>query len=66
MQDLPRGGATIFLGEGACDALRSHAFARGVWGHASPKNFWKWCVLEHIFIIFLLSKVCPQSTDNIY
>ena len=45
------GGATIcyffcnayktdILGGGvACDALRSHAFAMGVWGHASPKFF---------------------------
>ena len=37
MQDLPRGGGNFFLGEEACDALRSHAFARGVWGPASPK-----------------------------
>ena len=65
MQDLPRGGPTIFffLGGGgwvACDAWRSHAFARGVWGACFPENlFWNgaiWCVLEHIFIIFLLSK----------
>ena len=39
MQDLPRGGGNFFWGEEACDALRSHAFARGVWGHASPKFF---------------------------
>ena len=26
-------------GGGACDAWRSHAFARGVRGHASPKKF---------------------------
>ena len=34
--------------------------ARGVRGHASPKkkifNGAIWCVLEHIFIFFLLSK----------
>ena len=36
----------IFGGGGvACDALRSHAFARGVWGHASPKIFFEWCKL---------------------
>ena len=40
MQDLPR-EANYFLGEGvgACDAWRSHAFARGVRGQASPKIF---------------------------
>ena len=45
MQDLPRGWGNYFWGEGACDALRSHAFARGVWEHVSPKNFWEWCNL---------------------
>ena len=34
-----QGGPTIFFfGGGACDAWRSHAFARGVRGHASPKK----------------------------
>ena len=62
LQDLPR-GATIFFGGGgggACDAWHSHAFARGVWGHVSPKFFFKgaiWCVLEHIFINFYFQKV---------
>ena len=55
-----QGGPTIFFwGGGACNAWRSHAFARGVRGHASRKKFLNgaiWCVLEHIFIIFLLSK----------
>ena len=35
------------------------AFAKGVREHASPKKKFNgaiWCVLEHIFIIFLLSK----------
>ena len=35
------GGATIcccFFWGGACDALRSHVFAMGVWGHPSPKK----------------------------
>ena len=36
MQDLPRGG-NYYLGGGL--ATRSHAFARGVWGHASPEIF---------------------------
>ena len=45
MQDLTRGWGNYFWGEGACDALRSHAFARGVWEHVSPKNFWEWCNL---------------------
>ena len=50
----------FFLGGGACDAWRIHAFARGV-GGMFPPNFFLlngaiWCVLEHIFIIFLLSK----------
>ena len=53
------GGQLFFLGGGACETWRSHAFARGVRGHASPKKFLNgaiWCVLEHIFIDFLLSK----------
>ena len=28
----------FFLGGGVCVAWRSHAFARGVRGHASPKK----------------------------
>ena len=41
------GGATIFFfwGGGACEAWRSHAFARGVRGHASLKKFFEWCNL---------------------
>ena len=62
MQDLPRGAKYIFFfggGRVACDAWRSHAFARGVWRHASPKyvlNGAILCVLEHIFLNFSLSK----------
>ena len=49
----------------ACDAWRSHAFARGFGGmlykHIGVRNIFLngaiWCVLEYIFIIFLLSKV---------
>ena len=54
------GANSFFLGGGACDAWRSHVFSRGVRVHASTKisflNGAIWCVLEHIFIIFLLSK----------
>ena len=62
MQDLPRGGQLFFFffgGGGACDAWRTHAFARGVWGHASPKIFFEWCDLVRFgayFHNFLLSK----------
>ena len=56
-----QGGPTIFFwGGGAnCDAWRSHAFARGFGGMVPRKKFLNgaiWCVMEHIFIIFLLSK----------
>ena len=55
-----KGGQLFFFGGGEiCDAWRSHAFARGVRGHASSKFFLNgaiWCVLEHIIIIFILSK----------
>ena len=55
-----QGGPTIWGGGGwgACDSWPSHAFARGL-GHASPNfilNGAIWCVLEHIFLFFLLSK----------
>ena len=40
-----KGGQLFFLEGGACDAWRSNAFARGVWGHASPKFFFEWCNL---------------------
>ena len=43
MQDLPREANYFFGGVGACDAWRSHAFARGVRGHAFPKNFFELC-----------------------
>ena len=54
-------GPTIFLwgGGGACDAWRSHAFARGFGGMLPRKKILNgaiWCVLEHFFINFLLSK----------
>ena len=54
-----KGGQLLFGGGGACDAWHSHAFAKGVREHASPKKNFNgaiWCVLEHIFIFFLLSK----------
>ena len=53
-----KGGPTIIWG-GACDAWRSHAFARGFGGMLPRKKNFSgaiWCVLENIFIIFLLSK----------
>ena len=56
-----QGGPTIFLG-GACDAWRSHAFAREVRGHASPNFFFEWCNLVrfgayfHNFFTFKKSK----------
>ena len=54
MQALPREGQ--LWGGGVCQA-----FARRVRGYASPPkkilNGAIWCVLEHIFIIFLLSKI---------
>ena len=41
-----KGGQQFFLGGGgACDAWRSHAFARRVRGHASPKKNFQWCNL---------------------
>ena len=55
-------GANYFFGGGwACDVWRSHAFARGVRGHASPKNFFLMvqfgAFLEHISINFYFQKV---------
>ena len=52
----------FFWGGGACYAWRSHAFARGVRGHASPKFFFEWCNLVrfgayfHKFFTFKKSK----------
>ena len=49
----------IIWGGGACDAWLCHAFARGFGGMLPRKKNFNgaiWCVLEHIFIIFLLSK----------
>ena len=59
-----QGGPTIFFfwGGGACDAWRSHAFARGVRGHASPKICFEGCNLVrsgayfHNFYTFKKSK----------
>ena len=39
------GGANIFLFFFGGGGLARHAFARGVRGHASPKNFFEWCNL---------------------
>ena len=53
---LCQGRANFGGGGGVCQA-----FARRVRGYASPKkkilNGAIWCVLEHIFIIFLFSKI---------
>ena len=63
MQDLLRGANYFFLGGGAaCDAWRSHAFARGVRGHGSAIFFFEWCNLVrfgayfHKFFTFKKSK----------
>ena len=59
-----RGGVQNFPGkvgefawrEAPCSAWLSHAFARGVRGHAPPRKFKKngaiWCVLESILLKF--------------
>ena len=42
------GGQLFFFfggGGGACDAWRSHAFARGVRGHGFTKKKFEWCNL---------------------
>ena len=52
----------FLLGGEACDAWHSHAFARGVQGHASPEKFFEWCNLVrfgayfHNFFTFKKSK----------
>ena len=54
-----QGGQLFLFGGGACHAWRSHAFAMGVRGHASPKFFLEWCNLVRFgayFHNFLLSK----------
>ena len=65
MQDLPKGGQQFFFGGvgvgGGGLATRGVAMRLlgGFGGHASPKKNFNgaiWCVLEHIFINFLLSK----------
>ena len=56
------GAYYFFLGGWACDAWHSHAFAKGVQGHASPKKFFEWCNLVrfgayfHKFFTFKKSK----------
>ena len=57
-----QGGPTIFFfGGGACDAWRSHAFARG-FGGMLPRNFFEWCnpvrfgAYFHKFFTFKKSK----------
>ena len=55
MQDFSGGGTLIFLGFWIYMPLAAklRAFARGVWGHAPPKKFFKngaiSCVLRAIF-----------------
>ena len=59
-----KGGQLFFFmgGGGACDAWRSHTFARGVRWHASPKKVFEWCNLVrfgayfHKFFTFKKSK----------
>ena len=50
------GGGEIFLEKWEVFAWRSHAFAKGVRGHAPPRKFFKngaiWCVLESILLKF--------------
>ena len=57
-----KGGQLFFVGEGACDPWRSHAFVRGVREHASPKKNFELCNLVrfgayfHKFFTFKKSK----------
>ena len=57
-----KGGQLFCLGGGDCDAWRSHAFAREVRGHASPKINFELCNLVrfgayfHKFFTFKKSK----------
>ena len=54
MQDLPGGGQLFFWGEGACDALRSHAFARGFGGMLPRKFFGNggfWSIFSYFFLL---------------
>ena len=65
MQDLPRGDNFFFWGGGlgelhAAKQLATHGVAKrllGGFGGMLPRNFFMngaiWCVLEHIFLIFL-------------
>ena len=66
MQDLPRGANYFFLGGGAKIATRGVAMRLlGGFGDMFPRKIFLngaiWCVLEHIFINFLLSKNLKNS-----
>ena len=72
-----RGGVQNFSGkvgvsawrEAPCSAWRSHAFVRGVRGHAPPRNFFKngaiWCVLESILLKFC-QKINLKNSHFLY
>ena len=60
MQDLPRGAKNFFFGGGLATrgvAMRLLGEFVGMLPRKKICNGAIWCVLEHIFIIFLLSKV---------
>ena len=72
------GGVQNFSGKVGVFAWRKapcHAFARGVWGHAPPENFFKnsaiWCVLESILLKFCQKIILKlvifyiKITDNV-
>ena len=50
----------VASGEAYCGGWRSYARAKGGGGwvrvHAPPRNGTIWCIMEHIFIKFLLKK----------
>ena len=46
-----------------------HAFARGVWGHAPPIVFFKWCDLENILykkMVTVTAGLSEQLTLSVY
>ena len=64
MQDLPRGANYFFGGEGLATRGVAMRLLGGFGGMLPRKKFLNgaiWCVLEHIFINFLLSKNLKMS-----
>ena len=61
-----KGGQLFFFGGGACNAWRSHAFARGFGGMLPPQKMFEWCNLVRFDAYFYKFFTFKKSKNIIF